>query len=107
MNNGIKECHKKYVSFNKEISALEKKNTPQNKKEINRLEKELESFICNEYAKAVFDAYSLESPMIKDTYTNEIKHWDKMFGSDFNKLSISRREALVGLVEKYGAYRLK
>jgi hypothetical protein len=51
--------------------------------------------------------YYKKNPKIKDTYSGEIKRWNDVFGPDFDKISTCFREGLVGLIEGYGAYKLK
>ena len=113
MDKQIKEYSKKYKLLLKKISVLEEKlEEAQNLQEkeslkVDFLKKndEFKLFII-EYAKLIFDIYSKKKSQLKDTYTGEIKSWDEYFGNDFNKLSKAKRECLVGLIEKYGAYRL-
>ena len=113
MDKQIKEYSKKYKVLLKKIAVLEEKmESSQNLQERERLKAELlkinEEFdlFVIEYAKRIFDVYSKKKIQLKDTYTGEIKAWDEYFGNSFDKLSKSKRECLVGLIENYGAYRL-
>ena len=76
-------------------------------KDLKKAENELEDFIRNKYAKVVFETYSTKNPKIKNIFSGEVKRWNDIYGLNFNKLSPCLKEGLVGLIEQYGAYRLK
>ena len=115
MDKAIKECKKKYTLFVRRIEQLEdeisdnsdKKDIKETKKELAKVEDSFDQFIINEYSRAIFEVYSKKQCKIKDIYTGEIKTWGEFFGSDFNKISVLNKECMVGLIEGYGAYRLK
>lgn len=112
MDNNIKEYSKKYKALVKSIELLEEEieeSEEQQKKELKKRMIELNhtfDLFIDEYAKCVFDIYSKKKIQIKDTYTGEIKSWEEFFGDEFNKIPKIKRECLVGLIEKYGAYRI-
>ena len=68
---------------------------------------DIKDFICNVYAKKVFDFYNPKKPKLVRCLTKEVFTWDEAFGSDFSKIPSSLRESLVGLVEGSGKYKLK
>ena len=113
MDKKIKEYSKKYKLLVKQISLIEEKiemsNNAKEKEQLNRdllkINDEFDLLIV-EYSKIIFDVYSKKNSQIKDTYTGEIISWDKHYGRDFSELSKLKREGLVGLIEKYGAYIL-
>ena len=75
--------------------------------ESKRMCADIRRFLCEVYAKKVFDVYSLKKPKLVRRLTNEVVTWDDAFGTDFSKIPASSRESLVGLVEGGGKYKLK
>lgn len=76
-------------------------------RELDRIEKETDSFIETEYAKCVFDFYCRKKPILIRMSTGEEKTWDQAFGECFEKIDRGLRHSLVGLVEGGGRYIIK
>ena len=109
-----KELHKLYNqrrSLQKIIDDMnfdelqtDEKNVNQ---EIDTLSDLIDSYIENEYSRAVFDEYSKKKPDLIRIKTGEIIKWDVAFGYEFENVTKSLRHSLVGLVELPGRYKLK
>jgi hypothetical protein len=57
-----------------------------------------DNYKYNIYALAVFRAMSLLNPMMMDCKTNQQKHFNEIFGTDFEKLDNGTRGQLAGLM---------
>lgn len=68
---------------------------------------EVEKYIVDNYAKAVFEFYQKKKPILVRKQTKEQYTWDQAFGSDFEAIPKTLRYALIGLVEGNGRYELK
>lgn len=76
--------------------------------ELDRLEKEIDDFIENDYAQSVYEFYRVGKPDLIRKLTGETVSWEQAFGSgDFGTIEKSLRHSLVGLVEESGRYVLK
>ena len=115
MGNNIKKYKKilkeKDLRLKKLNEAIEAENDLRKKQELEMEAKalyvEIESFVRNVYAKAVFDLYSPKKPKLVRRLTKEVFTWDEAFGDNFDKIPLSLKESLVGLVEGSGKYKLK
>ena len=114
MDKKIKECKKRYAQLCKLIDMLERKCTKTDEKnkaalreQITQTENELIIFVREEYAKVVFYSLIDENPVVKNIYTGALKSFAEVYGSKFETMSNGNREGLVGLIEKYGAFKLK
>ena len=74
---------------------------------IELLSEKIDSFIENEYAKAVYKEYSKKKPQLIRISTGETVEWNQAFGDDFESINKSLRHSLVGLVEEHARYRFK
>ena len=68
---------------------------------------EIKTFLCDVYARRVFEVYNVKKPKLVRRLTKEVFTWDEAFGSDFSKIPASLRESLVGLVKGSGKYKFK
>ena len=112
MDKRIKECQKKYKNIEMQIITLdgiiaEGEGINQDKKDLRKLQKQLDDFIWNEYSRIVFEVFSEKQPKVKDRYSNEVKTFKEAFGSDYSKIPNSLRESLVGLIINEGRYKIK
>lgn len=107
MDKKIKEYHKIYKILEDKLDSMYDEDADIQSEEYLELEKQFIDFVRNDYAKVVFEVYYKKNPKIKDTYSGETKRWNDVFGPDFDKISTCFREGLVGLIEGYGAYKLK
>lgn len=112
MDKRIKEYHKKYKNIENEIITLEDKiaegiATTEDKKNLRKLQDQLDDFVWNDYSKVIFDVFNEKQPKVKDRFSNEVKTFKEAFGSNYSKISKSLRESLVGLIIDDGRYKLK
>lgn len=75
--------------------------------ELDTFISEIDSFIENDYANAVFQYFAKKQPDLIRIKTGEVVSWDDAFGTDFDNVTKSLRHSLVGLVEGDGRYKLK
>ena len=115
METNIKKCKKilqeKEDSLQK-LNAMLADEVDQQKKdclqmEIKKMCDEITDFICNIYAKIVFEIYNPKKPRLVRRLTKEVFTWDKAFGDNFEAIPLSLRESLVGLIEGSGKYKFK
>lgn len=75
--------------------------------ELDAASSQIDDFIENEYALAVFTQYSKKRPKLIRISTDEVYEWEAAFGTDFSKIEKGLRHSLVGLVEEPTRYRFK
>lgn len=68
---------------------------------------EINNFIEGNYARSVFEFYSLKEPTLIRRATGEEVAWKQAFGDDFEMVTKSLRHSLVELIEGDGRYQLK
>ena len=73
-------------------------------REVDKLEETIDTFICQDYSKAVFEYYSNNSPILINQKTKEKEKWGCVFGNQYEILSRNQKYTLVGLVENFGPY---
>ena len=74
--------------------------------ELDLIIAEVDSFIENIYARAVFEHYTPKQPVLIDKRSGKAKSWNSVFSNDFSALSKNLKYALVGLVEGTGQFEL-
>ena len=115
MQTNLKECQKIYREKEKDLKEInDRLATEDDANEVKKLKiqskklcEEIDSFVLDVYARAVFDVYSIKKPRLIRRLTKEVFTWDEAFGNDFEKIPSSLKESLVGLVEGSGRYKLK
>ena len=115
INLKIQRCRAKYAEYKKKrvkiyIRMDNSKNAMETEKhqdELRVLDQEFDEFVCNVYARAVFEEYAHRNPELVVASTNEAVAWNDVFGIDFDKLSKLRKFSLVYLIEGGGKYKLK
>jgi hypothetical protein len=86
-------------------SSIDSKQTKALKKDLDEISKEIDRFIENDYAFAVFEIYRKKKPQLVSVSSGEKISWDDAFGDSFDDISKSLRHSLVGLVESPGRYK--
>ena len=76
-------------------------------RELDEISIEIDDYIENTYAPAVFEYYNKKKPTLVRVRTDEKYTWEDAFGSDFSKYDKALKHSLVGLVENTGRYRVK
>ncbi|MBR4256093.1 MAG: hypothetical protein IKQ18_02925 [Clostridia bacterium] len=76
-------------------------------RELDEISIEVDDYIENTYAPAVFEYYNKKKPTIVRVRTDEKYTWEDAFGSDFSKYDKALKHSLVGLVENTGRFRVK
>ena len=75
--------------------------------ELEILISQIDALIEGDYAKAVFDHYSISKPELIRTSTGDEVQWLDAFGDSFTMTTAGQRHALVGLIEGGSKYRFK
>lgn len=75
--------------------------------ELDKISVDIDDFIENEYAQAVFEYYNKKKPTLVRIRTDEKYAWEEAFGSEFDRIEKTLKHSLVGLVENTGRYRIK
>ena len=114
--NPFRKYQKKLAKLYRNSGTLEsilEKVEPETKRyqktnqELISLTHDIDEFIEERYALAVFEHYEKSQPDLIDNTTEKTVSWGDVFSNDYEKISKNLRHALVGLVEGYGQYRIK
>ena len=97
---------KKHVERFANCSCVESEKLKDVAARIDRIEAEVDEFVENKYAYEVFQYYSQKEPKLIRNTDEEVVSWKEAFGDKFDEIPKSLKNSLVGLVEKYGRYRL-
>lgn len=73
---------------------------------VDRIEAEADDFAENKYAYEVFLYYSQKKPNLIRNADDEVVSWKEAFGDKFDEVPKTLKQSLIGLVEKFGRYRL-
>ena len=76
-------------------------------RELDKISVDIDDFIENEYAQAVFEYYNKKKPTLVRIRTDEKYAWEEAFGSEFDRIEKTLKHSLVGLVENTGRYKIK
>ena len=75
--------------------------------EVDKAGADIDKYIEDEYAVAVFAYYNKKKPELVRVRTDETYTWEDAFGSDFTKYDKALKHSLVGLVENTGRFKIK
>ena len=115
MEASIRKCKKvlkEKEDYLKHLNSMLMREDDESKKSVLNIEikkacKEITDFVCNSYAKVVFEKYNPKKPRLVRRLTKEVLTWDEAFGNNFEAIPLSLRESLVGLIEDSGKYKFK
>lgn len=102
-----KTLKKLYLEKHRLEDICEENDTEENRKKVEQIILDIDTFIENDFAKVVFEHYKQKNPMLYERYSGKKVTWVQAFGEDFEKVSKSVRHSLVGLVTGEGKYSLK
>ena len=112
LDSAVKDCKKElaslYAKREKLINAMDDEDfsiTPGS--ELDSVTKQIDSLIEGDYAKAVFDKYAEEEPILIISRTGEEVLWRDAFGKSLDDMTPGDKHSLVYLIEGGGYYQLK
>ena len=111
----IEKCKKKYAEYEQQKQNLyilidgakNAKDEAKQQQKLRYLLQEFDEFVCDVYARYIFEECAPNSPELIVVSTNEIVSWNDVFGTSFEKNSKLRKFSLVYLIEGNGKYKFK